>query len=86
MLDAALDAVLGVVVAGVTAVVGSDVAVARSGSGRQTRGGRLGWGVVGRAGSMCRRFLGVCSWVAAEGAVLVAVVGGGSITTVLWVV
>ena len=70
----ALVVVSEVVVAGVTTVVGSDVSVATSGSGCQTRGCRLSLGVVSWHGSEYHHFLGVCSWVVAGGAVLVAVV------------
>ena len=63
-----------VVVAGVATVVGSDVSAAMSGSGCQTRGCRLSLGVVSWHGSEHRHFLGVCSWVVAWGAVLVAIV------------
>jgi len=67
--------VLGMVAAEMAAVVGSDVAVAMGGSGCRARGWGLCRGGLDRLGSVCRRFLGVCSWVAAEGAVLVAIVG-----------
>ena len=74
VLDEALVVVSEVAIAGITAVVGSDVVVATGGSGCGTRGWGLCRGGMDWLGSMCHHFLGVCSWVAAEGEVLVAVV------------
>jgi hypothetical protein len=48
--------VLGAVAVAVGTVVDDDVAVAVSGSGCERRGWGLGWGAVGRLGSVCRRF------------------------------
>jgi hypothetical protein len=54
VLDVAQVVVSGVVVAGVVAVVGGDVAVERSGSVCSTRGWGLSWCVVDRSGIQCR--------------------------------
>jgi hypothetical protein len=54
VLDETLAVVSGVVVTGVAAVVGGDVAVERGGSVRSTRGWGLGWGVVVQSGIQCR--------------------------------
>ena len=74
VLDEALAVVSEGAMAGIAAVVGSDVAVATGGSGCGTRGWGLCRGGMDWLGSMCHHFLGVCSWVVAEGEVLVAIV------------
>ena len=72
VLDEALAVVSEVAVADAAAVVGSDVAVAVDGSGRETWGCRVCRGAVGRLGGVCRRFGGVGSWFGAgEGVVVV---------------
>jgi hypothetical protein len=59
VLESALGAVSGELVAGVAAVVGCDMAVAMAGSGHETRGCRACRGAVGRFGIVCRRFSAV---------------------------
>jgi hypothetical protein len=56
MLDGALDAVSEAVVAGNVGSGGCDVVTAMGRSGRGGRGWGLGWGAVGRLGSVCRCF------------------------------
>jgi hypothetical protein len=63
-----------VVAVGVAAVVCGDVAAKRRGSRGSSGGWRLGWGVVGRSGSVCRRFRGAGGWFEAGKEVLVVVV------------
>jgi hypothetical protein len=66
-----------VVAAGVVAVVDGDVAVARCGSRCETGGLGVGWGAVGRFGSMCRRLRGAGGHFGAGGKVVVVVVDVG---------
>jgi hypothetical protein len=56
MLDGALDAVSEAVAAGNVGSGSCDVVTAMGHSGRGGRGWGLGWGAVGRLGSVCRRF------------------------------
>jgi hypothetical protein len=56
VLAVTLVVVLGVVVAGLTAIVGSDMAVERQGSGLARGGWRLGCGAVVCSGSVHHRF------------------------------
>jgi hypothetical protein len=74
VLDTAIDVVSRGVVAGVATVVSSDVAVGRRGSECARRGWGLGWGVVGRLGSVCRCFRGVGSRFGAGDGLVVVVV------------
>ena len=74
MLDEALAVVSEVAVAGIAAVVGSDVAVATGGSGCGTRGWGVCSGAVGRLGRVCRRFRAAGASFEAGGKVVVVVV------------
>jgi hypothetical protein len=77
--------VLGVVVAGVTAVVGSDATAMTRGSGQRRGGWGLGWGEVGRFGSEgCRSRGAGGRFEAGEGMVVVDVDGtvGGCVGVV----
>ena len=74
VLDAALVVVSRGVVAVVAAVVGSDVAAERWGSGLENRGRGLSWGAVGRHGSQCRRSAGAGGGFEAGEEVVVVVV------------
>ena len=58
VLDTALVAVFGVVVAIVGTVVDGDVAAERRGSELERGGWRLGWGAAVRSGSVCRLLRG----------------------------
>jgi hypothetical protein len=77
----ALDAVFGVVIAAVGAVVGGDMTVAVVGSGRERGGCRGCRGVVGWLGSECRRSRGAVRCFEA-GAELVVVVVDNSVDAV----
>ena len=74
MLDEALAVVSEVAVAGIAAVVGSDVAVATGGSGCRMRGWGVCSGVVGQLGRVCRRFRAAGASFKAGGKVIVVVV------------
>jgi hypothetical protein len=63
-----------VVVAGVAAVIDSDMAVAQGRSGREKRGWGVCWGAIGRLGSVCRRFRDAGGSFEAGEKVVVAVV------------
>jgi len=60
--NTALVAVLTVVAVGVAAIVGGGMAVKWRGLRGRMRGWRLGWGVVGRSGSVCHHFQGAGVW------------------------
>jgi hypothetical protein len=74
VLTAALAVISKVVVAGVAAAVGGDVAVVQGCSRHEKRGWEIFCGAVNRLGRVCRRFRGVGSCAEAMEAVVVAVV------------
>jgi hypothetical protein len=76
VLDAALDAISGVVTAGVVVVAGGDVAVDW---GRKKRGWGVCWGTVDRLCKVCRRFCDVGSWFEAGGRVVEVVVNDANV-------